>query len=481
MIEPSAHDRATAYLAAHRYRLQDRAPYLYETHDYGASWQRITDGIPDGDFTRVIRSDPVRPGLLYAGTETAAYVSLDDGKRWCRLAANLPTVPIYDLVVKGCDLVAASHGRGFWILDDVTPLRELPDDADAEPLDLFTPPVTYRYPTPPGTLRPASGKSYLGGPAMEMKTLADGTQKRVYLDAGENPRDGVTIWYRLREDAPRDALELSFLDPEGNEVRSFSPEPAPPESPPDGEGAAEGSTGRLEVKQREWEVLPHQVGLQRFTWDLRCCGHRTLPDEKREITTRTGYVVPPGTYTVRLRLADSKIERRFEIRRDPRVGVSDADLAAQYELLIAIRDTRNAVIDGILRTRKISAQVEPWGRRSDVDASLRESARSICKRLREVEKVLTNPKLQHAADRLVLPVGLDGKLEDLPAAVTGFDARPTRQAREVYEKHRALADQTLARLEEIARADVVALEEKLAEARVPIVDTSVPEAKTRGQ
>ena len=237
--------------------------------------------------------------------------------------------------------------------------------------------------------------------------------------------------------------------------------------------------GRLELKQRDWELLPREAGLQRFTWDVRCRRHRTLPDEKGQVTTASGYVVPPGTYTARFRLADAMLERRFEIRSDPRVDVSDADLTAQYDLLVAIRDTRNAVLDGILRTRKIRAQVEPWGRRADVDAGLRESARAICKRLREVEEVLTNPKQRHMADRLVLPVGLDGKLEDLPAAVAGFDAPPTRQAREVYEKHRALADQTLARLEEIARADIVALEEKLAEARVALVDTSVPVAETR--
>ena len=478
-IEPSPHDAATAYLAAHRYRLQDPAPYLFKTNDYGATWQRIRGDIPGDDLTRVIRADPVRPGLLYAGTETTAYVSLDDGAHWRRLDGELPTVPVYDLAVKGSDLVAASHGRGFWILDDVTPLRELPDDLDAAPLVVFTPPVTIRYPTPPGTLRPASGVTYLrDGPAMEMKTLPDGTRKRVYLDAGENPRDGVTVWYHLREDAPPDALELSFLDPDGRPVRAFSPKPAPTEGAADAEDAASESLGRRELKQRDWELLPSEAGLQRFTWDLRCRGHRTLPDETGQIGTRTGYFVPPGTYTVRFRLGDATVERRFELRKDPRVDASDADLEAQYDLRIRIRDTRNDVLDGIVRVRKIRAQVEPWGRRADVDPALRESARSICKALTEVEEVLTNPKQRHAADRLVLPVGLDGKLEDLPAAVTGFDAAPTRQVREVYEKHRALAEETLARLEEIARRDVAGLEAKLAEARVPLVDTSVPQPET---
>ena len=235
------------------------------------------------------------------------------------------------------------------------------------------------------------------------------------------------------------------------------------------------------MKQRDWEVLPSKAGLQHFTWDLRCRGVKTLPDEERKISTRTGYLVPPGTYAVRFRLGDDTIERGFELRKDPRVGAKDEDLVDQYELLLQIRDTHNAVHDGIARTRKIRTQVEPWRERPDVDAAVRELAGDIFKGLTQVEEVLTNPKQRHATDYLKLPTGLDGKLADLPAAIAGADAAPTGQAREVFEKHRTLADSTLARLDEIATEKLGELEARLRETGVALFDTTLPEPELRDQ
>lgn len=478
-LEPSAHDAATLYLAAHRYRLQDTAPSLWKTTDYGASWTRITEGIPDDDFTRVIRADPVRPGLLYAGTETSAYVSLDDGASWHRLDGALPHVPVYDLKLKGADLVAATHGRGFWILDDVTPLREMPDDLAASPLAVFTPPRTYRYPTPPGSLRPPiEGTNYLMGAAMDVKTLPDDTLERHLLDAGTNPRDGVTVWYHLREAAPTDAFEISFLDSDGAEIRTFSPKPDEAHSEDSDAQKADGRAADLE--QRWWEVLSHEAGLQHFTWDLRCEGVRKLPDDKGHVEIATGYFVPPGQYTVQMRLGNSEVvEREFDLVKDPRLSVTDDELKAQHALLLAIRDTHNQVNEGVLRIRNIRAQLEAWRDRSDVDVTIREEATRLCAELTEIEQVLTNPKQGHPTDRLKMAVGLDGKLSDLPFAIAGADAPPTPQARLVYEKHRALAEETFARIDALAAGDVAKLGERIHAAGVPLVDTRVPKAGNR--
>ena len=206
---------------------------------------------------------------------------------------------------------------------------------------------------------------------------------------------------------------------------------------------------------------------------------RSLPDEKRRVSTRTGYMVPPGSYRVRMRLGDETHERDFEIARDPRVAAKDEDLREQFELLIRIRDIHSSVNDAIARTRKIRAQLEPWSRRPDADDSIRAGARRICKALTEVEKVLTNPAQTHGTDFLKLPLGLDGKLADLPAAISGADARPTKQSREVFDKHRTLAESTLARLDEIAESDVVAFERALREADISLVDTAGPEVEIR--
>lgn len=461
-IEPSAHDSATVYLAAHRYRLQDRSPSLWKTNNYGESWTRITDGIDADDFTRVIRCDRVRQGLLYAGTETRAYVSLDDGANWQPLDGDLPRVPIYDLCLKDTDLCAASHGRGFWILDDVTPLREMPEDLGAENLTMFMPPRHHRYPTPPGMLRTHSdGVNYMTDVAMDVTTLPDDSVKRHMLNAGTNPKDGITVRYHLREDAPTDAFELSFLNDKGEEVRKFVPK----------QDQADNGDGQEPVHQNPWEVLATAAGLQSFTWDLRCEGVLKLPDDKGVVKRATGYVVPPGEYTARLHLSNEVVERKFELVKDPRVSASDDDLKSQHDLLLAIRNTRSAVNDNILRIRRIRSQLESWRDRTDVDESIREEAKELCAALTEIECVLTNPDIKHATDRLKLPVGLDGKLEDLPAAIAGSDSAPTDAARGVYEKHKTRAEEAFAKLDALCESKIASLGERIRKAEAPLLDT----------
>ena len=204
IIEASPHDAATAYLAATRYKHDDFLPYLYKTNDYGQTWTKITDGIADDDFTRVIREDPARRGLLYAGTETGVHVSFDDGGHWQPLQRNLPVVPIHDLVVKDSDLIAATHGRSFWVLDDLTPLRELTERRRREHSISSRRARPIRYVTNRGFFRQATpGKNYqMSGATIFTKTQekkADGTVVEHFLDAGSNPPDGVLVTYYLKE------------------------------------------------------------------------------------------------------------------------------------------------------------------------------------------------------------------------------------------------------------------------------------------
>ena len=200
IIEPSSHDPGTAYLAANRYKLDDLTPYLFKTTDYGENWTLITEGIGEDDFTRVIRHDPVRPGLLYAGTETGLYLSYDDGLSWRRWQANFPVVPVRDMVVKDDDLVIGTHGRSFWVFDDLAVLRQAEESAFTAPAHLFEPedPVRFRE----GVVRPVlSNQSPPGA-------------------QGKNPPAGAVVWYHLRE--PGQTVMLTFRDDSGAEVATFS-------------------------------------------------------------------------------------------------------------------------------------------------------------------------------------------------------------------------------------------------------------------
>src|SRR6185437_3601945 len=225
MIELSPHDAATAYLAATRYKLDDCRPYLFRTRDYGKNWEAITAGIPDQDFTRAIRVDPTRPGLLYAGTETGMYVSFDDGGQWARLGGSLPVAPIYDMVRKDDDLVVATHGRSFWILEDVALLHQLCTGTRiTDQPQLFAPAATEGYRVF-AFESAAPGISYShAGPLVHgrrQKQRPDGSTETTFLDAGKNPPAGVAVRYWLPA-RPEGDVTLTFLDAEGNEIRTFT-------------------------------------------------------------------------------------------------------------------------------------------------------------------------------------------------------------------------------------------------------------------
>ncbi|MGH2558138.1 MAG: WD40/YVTN/BNR-like repeat-containing protein, partial [Thermomicrobiales bacterium] len=223
-IELSPFDPATAYVAGTRYKLDDYHPYLYVSRDYGAHWSRIDNGIPAHDFTRVVRADPEHKGLLYAGTETGVYVSFDDGANWRPFQLNLPVTPIHDLLVTGSDLVAATHGRSFWVLDDLTPLRALAAGVpDGEPY-LFAPRDTVRVlPGIDWSGAVTGSANYIGGRggAYLAETTPDGEVARTYLDAGQNPPAGAIVTYRLVAE-PAEPILLTFKNAKGDELRSFT-------------------------------------------------------------------------------------------------------------------------------------------------------------------------------------------------------------------------------------------------------------------
>jgi hypothetical protein len=463
MIEVSPHDPSTVYVAATRYKLDDVQPYLYKTHDDGKTWQLITDGIPAHDFTRVIREDPARRGLLYAGTETGVYVSFDDGESWQSLRLNLPAVPVYDLVIKDHDLVAATHGRSFWILDDLTPLHQLQDRGLGAPAHLFSPRPTIRVPPPMGFGRqPGPGKNYmlaLGVPATYYETSTPGGQTvRTFLDAGKNPPDGVIVTYYLGQE-PEGEVTLSFLDTKGQLIKSFS-SAAAQEQP--------NAIGRKEPR------VPAEVGLNRFVWNLRYPDARAVPGDATTERSLTGPLAPPGTYQVQLSVGGQTYMASFELRKDPRVSATPADFEAQFSLLLRIRDKLSDTHDAINRLRSVRRQVEEWVQRAEALSdggsaaeAVRNAAKGLLEKLDGVEEELIQRRARVQQDQLNFPTRLNAKLAALTSVVASADGAPTRQAYDVFHDLSTRIDQQLMQLQEVMEKDVAALNELIRTSDIP--------------
>lgn len=396
-IDVSPHNRGTVYLAAHRFRVSDRTPYFYKTTDYGRTWQKITNGIRENDFARVIREDPVRPGLLYAGTDTGVYVSFDAGGSWQSLQRNLPAVAAQYMQVKNNDLVVATHGRGFWIMDNLTALRQITPEVTAAPAHLFDIAPTDRY-------LPMRGSR--------------GPVRRAPLDAGENPPDGVVIDYYLKQ--PSGETTLTIVDGKGQVIKRYS------------------------SQARGGGSMPAQAGMNRFVWDLRYPGAREIPTPEgfapAEIPRAQPPVAPPGRYGARLSVGGQQYERPFEIRKDPRITASDDDLRAQFDFMIQIRDRLSEVTDAVERLRKARQQLET---RAPAEAA---SARE---KLGAIEAALT--RLLPAENRMKLPpMGLNNRLSALTGGVGQADARPTRQMYAVFEELSARLVEQLRLLDQVA-------------------------------
>lgn len=479
-IELSPFEPGTAYVAATRYKLDDYRPYLYKTEDYGASWRRIDKGIPEDDFTRVIRADPVRKGLLFCGTETGIYLSLDDGANWQRWQLNLPVTPIHDLLIKDDDLIAGTHGRSIWILDDLSPLRELPADLGAT---FLAPPRT--------SIRPISGvewtnsnpgKNYInavGGSFIAAKTDENDVQ-RTFLDVGQNPPRGAIISFYLAE-APSDTISLSFTDAAGTLLRRFESKgpDAEPTGPGDwvagegGEGSGEGAPEPKSDPAKEKELkVPAKKGWNRFVWDLRVEPATKIegsdpPSEGRPQGPR----VPPGTYSVTLTVGDQSYTQPLTVAKEPAIATSDADLQAQYDLGMRIHRKSDETRKAINRMRDLRGQLDGWAKRAQGLADgVAEAAAALRDKVLAVEKELLVPDLRSGwADNLNQGVRLLEKLEGLAPVVELGDYRPTDAAEAVYAHLSAQIDEVIARFDALVDAALPGLNQQIAEAKLGAV------------
>ena len=527
-VEPSPHAPGALYLAATRYKLDDPAPYLYRTADYGERWQAITGSgdcaIPPDDYTRVIRADPGCPGVLYAGTETGLYVSLDDGATWRRWRSNFPVTPVYDLRIEGTDLVIATHGRSFWILDDLTPLHRetaeraagcgsVPDPgtasgSDAARIGLYAPRRTWRLlPDVMDFITGTDGKDYsigLGKAATYVASRNDaGLVERRFLDAGEAAPIGAIVYYSLPEDVAAEApagagrddstsaasatsdttpatpaasepaasaggaapsCSLAFLDAEGALIREFRPKPAGYDKLDDEDKA---------LDPGPW--MPVRAGVNRFVWDLRYPGAMRLRGNKTGEEAERGPLVLPGTFQVRLTVGERTLTESFEVVNDPRSPASLEDLREQLDCLLAIRDRISAAYEGVRCIRETTGEIERWctrlARHGGHDAAL-EAGRALCEALAAVESALILPGRQTDTFGLNRRVRLNAALASVISIVDSADARPTSQARALAEEYMARIDGELDRLKTLLDRDLGTFNDLVSEANLPPVDTS---------
>jgi len=445
LIEASPQDAGTAYISIDRHQNDDLHPYIYKTTDYGKTWSQIGTGIPDNVFVRAVREDPKKKGLLYAGTERGVFVSFDSGAHWRSLQLNLPITPVHDLVVKNDDLVVATHGRSFWILDDVSPLRQFADSVAAEDLHLYRPATAYR--------------------------VHAGESPRRALFAGKNPPAGAVIYYNLKQ-APKDnEVRIEILDAAGAVIRDYSSKRTEPlDEPLDPDD-----------KKAEKEIKP-EAGLNRFVWDLHYQDANRVPGyylwEYNEGSH--GPLALPGKYQVRVTVNGKSQIEPLEVKLDPRVKASLSDLEKQFKLQLDLRDLLSRVYDAVNQIQDVREQLEGLKKRvapSAASKTLLDAAAGLDTKLIAVRELLINLRISANEDSLSYPPGLDGKLAFLAMAVAGFsDSAPTEAQYREFDRLQKQTNDFLGRWDQVRNTDVAALQKLAAEQGVHAI--YVPDAKS---
>ena len=452
IVEASHFDAGTAYAAVDDHETNDFRPHVYRTHDFGATWQEVASGIPVGSFARVVREDPARKGLLYAGTENGAFVSFDEGAHWNSLQLNMPTVSVRDLVVHGDDLVAATYGRAFWILDDLAPLRQLSDEVAKSEAFLFRPARAIR---------------------VRMNSNAD-TPLPPEMPAGENPPAGVVLDYYLKSE-PKEEITLAVYDRSGQLIRQFSSKPQPPstEPPPD--------------VPDYWlwrpKPLPKRAGMNRFVWDLRYAPppalrhsypisalYQNTPPEPQ------GPLVLPDDYEVRLTVNGRTHRRTVTVVQDPRVKTPPSALAEQlelerklmrlsslsYELYHRAADLRAEVAE---REKSLSSEGGTDGDAGATEAALKEFGQKVVSlEGEETRGGFGKPRPTFAV--------LNGLFDDLSVTVGGADIAPTEGMKTAYGDYCRALSGTLAQWSALVGQDLQNVNAELTKRRLAPLTTS---------
>jgi photosystem II stability/assembly factor-like uncharacterized protein len=453
MLEASHFDAATAYGAVNRNGLDDLHPHIFRTHDFGQTWQETVAGIRDIDFVRVVREDPVRKGLLYAGTEEGAYFSFDDGDHWQSLRLNMPTVAVHDLALEQDDLVAATYGRSFWILDDVTPLRELADHFSSSQPRLFTPRLAIRV----------------------RRDENQDTPLPPEVSAGQNPPDGAILHYYLPADAPGE-LQLQIYDSAGTLVRSYSSAPISPEKEKEDPFIAS-----------YWiappQSLPKTKGLHRFVWNLRyddppaiheqspynypiaaIVGATPLPPE--------GPLVMPGKYEVRFKIGEQILRQPLEVKMDPRVAFIRNELQSSIDLQLKISAALARNFAAYRQVKDLRAHLQDLKKRpkeNPVGAEALSLDAKVATLEGEPTPLLEEPKTVSFS-------AVNDTLTALMALADGADFAPSEESFAAYQRTCKALNSTLSAWNELKNKDLLAFNQTLTQSNLP--PSAYPELAT---
>ncbi len=402
LIEASPFRPGTAYVAANRYQQDDFKPYVYRTDDYGESWTKIVNGVPPNEFARAIREDTKVAKLLYLGTEHGIYISFDDGANWQSLRQNLPDTPVHDIAVEDRDLVIATHGRGFYIMDNISPLRQ----------GGITTTQNFHLYKPSDGLR--------------------GLDRAVAID------------YYLKNDAQK--ITMEFVDPQGKVIRTFTGTAADANAP---ERPAGG--GDDEFFRRPPDPKPSvKAGLHRINWDMRYPGATDFPGMVMWAANTRGPIAAPGTYQVRVTADGDAQMQSFAVAREPHIlaRVSDQDLREQFDLAMNVRNKVSQANEAVLLIRGIKQQIAD--RKGKLDPKQTAAARSLddlSQALDAVENEIYQTKLQSSQDPLNFPIKLNNKIAALQGVIESADVAPTEQTYSVFRTLGGKLDDQLAKLD----------------------------------
>ncbi|MFK5890010.1 MAG: glycosyl hydrolase [Flavobacteriaceae bacterium] len=424
-IEIDPFHKGGAYIAGTKYKSGDYHPYLYKTENYGKSWKLITNGIPNEYFTRVVRADKHRKGLLYAGTEKGMFISFNDGNNWQKFQLNLPQVPITDLAVKDNNLIAATQGRAFWIIDDLTPLYQLNNTLTKQKVVLYKPQDTYD----------------MGG-ARSSKTSK--TQ-------GQNRRSGVAVNFYIKDTAKTDKISLIFKDAQGKTIRIFKTK-------------ADKKKNEAKLKLKEGDNV--------FYWDMMYPGAEKVKGMILWWGSLAGPKAIPGTYSVSLKVNDKNLNQTFNILKDPRSNVSLADLKAKFDFILSVRDKLTETHKALKNIKKIRNQVASLKKAIDdkkAHKDLIAFADDIVKRITVIENNLYQTKSKSNQDPLNFPIKLNNKLAHLNSLTSIGNFKPTDQAYAFKKEVTAAIDKELTALYTIFNTDVKTLNAKVKTSGIDLI------------
>lgn len=429
-IDPSPFDEGTVYVAATAYKFGDYTPYLYKTTDYGKTWTLITNGIKNNDYTRVVRTDHVREGLLYAGTEWGMYISFDDGKSWSTFQLNLPITAIRDLQVRDNDLVVATHGRSFWIIDDLTPLHQLSNEVASRDFYLYKPDASFRMHQDGGWSKP------------DPKLV------------GENHPDGVIINYYVERFNEKDTVQLDILEKDGTLIQSFSSHAKENKLNP-------AATKKLSVK----------AGGNRMVWDMRYPGFKTFEGMIFYSSPNIGPKAVPGDYRVRLKVNGASQEQDFSIIKDPRLPNSQSDYENQFDFLMDVRDQVSTANEAIIKIRTIQKDLKYLKEKTKDNTDLQQLIAAYESELSVVENNIHMTKNQSRQDPLNYGIRINNRLAFLMADSQRGDYPPTQQARQFFKEVVAELNQELNTLNVLVEKQTKRVNEKVEQEGIQMISS----------